>query len=91
MATLTDAEKVKIRNVIAKKAAKSDVPVSWVKGAINDAAQAVEHILDSVAFQTQVSSDIDTASSSYGVTFTNAEKKWISAIVMDLKYVRDIV
>lgn len=91
MATLTDAEKVEIRKVIAKKATESDVPVAWVKGAINAAAQAVEDILSSGAFQTQVSDDIDTASAPYSVSFTNVEKKWISAVVMDLKYVRDIV
>lgn len=91
MATLTNTEKVKIRKAIARKAAESDVPVAWVKGAINDAAQVVEDILASGAFQTQVSNAIDTASAPYSVTFTNAEKKWIGAVVMDLKYVRDIV
>ncbi len=91
MATLTTDEKVKIRRAVARKAANIGVPVSWVKGAVNDSAQAVEDILASAAFQTQVSDDIDTASTPYGVTFTNSEKKWIAALVMEINYVKDIL
>lgn len=91
MATLTDEEKVKIRRAAARKAANADIPIAWVKGAINDSAQAVEDILASTAFRTQVSTDIDAASSPYGVTFTVQEKNWIAALVMEVKYSRDII
>ena len=91
MATLTDEEKVKVRRVVARKAAEVDVPVSWVKSAVNDSAQAVEDILASAAFKTQVSNDIDTASTPYSVAFTNEEKKWIAALVMEVNYVKDVL
>lgn len=89
MATLTDQEKTKIRQTVARKAAEHDVPIGWVKGAINDAAQAVEdHLVDQAS---AISTEIDTATSPYGITFTNQEKKWIVALVMEMKYTRDII
>lgn len=91
MAVLTDDEKVKIRREIARIAAENSIPVSWVKGAIHDAAQVFEDILASAAFKTQVSDDMDTATSPYGITFTNQQKKWIGAMVMYVNYVRDLV
>jgi hypothetical protein len=89
MATLTDEEKRKIRNAAERKANANSVSISWVKGAVNDAAQAIEDAISAAAFQTQVSSDIDTATSSYGVTFTNQEKKWLFAFVCEHKFRRD--
>lgn len=89
MAILTTAEKTKIRQGIARKAAANDVPVSWVKGAANDAAQAVEDLLVSSA--TTISNVIDAATSSYGITFTAQEKKWIVALTVLAKHNRDIV
>jgi hypothetical protein len=89
MATLTDAEKALIRRRIAKLARENDVPITWIKAAINDAAQAVEDILDSAAFKSQTSTAMDTATQSYGITFTNTEKKWIGAYVMFTRYDKD--
>ena len=91
MATLTTEELVKIRRAAARKAARADVPISWVKGALNDSAQAVENVLSSVALQSQISSSIDAASSPYGITFTAQEKRWIAAMVMEVKFTRDVV
>jgi hypothetical protein len=91
MATLTEDERLAIRKRAAEKAQEFDVPIRWVKAALNDSAQAVEDVLSSVAVQTAVSDDIDTASGAYGVTFTAQEKRWIAALVMATKYTRDIV
>lgn len=87
MATLTDAEKAQIRNAVARKATQEGVPIHWVKGAINDAAQAVEDLLVSSA--PAISNTIDDASQPYGVTFTADEKKWIVAWAVFMKYQRD--
>ena len=74
MATLTDAEKVKIRNATERKANANGIPIRWSKAALNDAAQAVEDLLVSSA--ATISSTIDTATvGPYGVTYTAAEKK----------------
>jgi len=90
MATLTTEERALIRRRIAKKAIEQDVDIAWVKGAVNDAAQAIEDILTSATLQTQVSGAIDAAASPYGVTFTAQEKRWIVALVMSAKCNRDI-
>lgn len=90
MATLTDAEKVKIRNAIARKAATADIPIRWGKAAINAAAQAVEDLLVSSAVT--ISNAIDAATvGPYGITFTAAEKKWIVAWALSAKFDRDKV
>lgn len=89
MATLTNDEKRKIRNAVERKANENDIPISWVKGAINEAAQAIEDAISDPAFQISVSDDIDTATSAYSITFTNQEKKWLFAFVCDLKFRRD--
>lgn len=89
MAVLTNEEKAKIRNAVEKIANQNGVSIDYVKGAINDSAQAIEDAL--VSMKTAVSSDIDNASSTYGVTFTNQQKRWIAAKVMELCFVRDWV
>lgn len=89
MATLTDKEKVKIRNAAARKASEADVPIRWVKGALNDAAQAVEDLI--VASAVPINNAINTASAPYGITFTATEKKWIVALTVLMKYNRDMV
>ena len=91
MAILTDDEKRIIRNAAERKANQADIPIHWVKAAIGDSAQAVEDILDSVAFKTSVSNAIDAAADVYGITFTNTEKTWLAALVMEVKYTRDIL
>lgn len=89
MATLTTEEKTKIRNAAARKAVEADVPVRWVKGALNDAAQAVEDLI--IASAIPISNAINAASQPYGITFTAAEKKWIVALTVLMKHNRDMV
>ena len=91
MATLTQAEKVILRRVTARKAGEAGVPVRWVKACLHDAGQAIENILDSTAFKAQVSDAIDSAASPYGVSFTNTEKRWLVAFIMELKRTRDLL
>lgn len=88
MATLTTEEKVKIRNAAARKANEAGVPIRWVKGALNDAAQAVEDLI--VASAIPISNAINTASAPYGITFTATEKRWIVALTVLMKHNRDI-
>lgn len=88
MAILTDEEKTKIRNAAARKADEIGVPIRWVKGALNDVAQAVEDLLVNNA--TAISNAIDAASEPYGITFTAAEKKWIVALTVLMKHNRDM-
>ena len=90
MATLTDTEKTTLRRAAARKAAATGTSVHWIKACIQDAGQAIEDILSGASFQNTVSSAIDAASTPYGVTFTVSEKKWLLALVMKLKYERDI-
>jgi hypothetical protein len=88
MATLTDREKTMIRNRAEQKATEAGVPIRWVKGALNDSAQAVEDLIVSSA--TAISNTIDAASQPYGITFTATEKKWIVALTVLMKHNRDI-
>lgn len=88
MATLTDEEKTKIRNAAARKADKAGVPIRWVKGALNDAAQAVEDLINNSSIA--ISNVINAASEPYGITFTAAEKKWIVALTVLMKHNRDM-
>lgn len=85
MTTLTTPELRGIRNAIERKA----VSVRWTKAAIHDAAQAVEDRLASSA--SVISSDIDAATSSHGLTLTVQEKKLLVAMVLRAKYGRDIL
>lgn len=87
MAILTDEEKKKIRNGVERIADREGVSVHWVKGAINDAAQAVEDFL--VDNASTMSTEINTASQPYGVTFNADEKKWIVALTALMKHNRD--
>jgi hypothetical protein len=105
MATLTNAEKRKIRNAVERKANKTDIPITWIKAAVHDAAQVIEDALSGddpilraecaptvgTGFDGITSSRIDTATTPHGVTFTNQEKKWLAAVVMEVKYTRDIL
>lgn len=87
MAALTDVEKRIIRNFLERKATDTQVPVSWVKAAVNDGAQAIEDLI--VANAGAISSAIDAATTPHGVTFTAAEKKALVAKTLELKFVRD--
>jgi hypothetical protein len=87
LTTLTIDEKRKIRNAAERKANSVGVAIHWNKTDINDAVQAIEDILDSPAFKTQVSDAIDAAAAT---TFTASEKKWLGGLVMWLKYGRDL-
>lgn len=89
MAALTETERVKVRRGIEKWANDNGVPVSWVKAAVNDSAQAVEDAIQ--AIKADVANDIDAASQPHGVTFTAAQKKVIAAWVLRLNYVRDTI
>ena len=91
MGTLTEQEKQKIRNAAERKANELSVPIHWVKAAIGDSAQAVEDIIDSTSFKTAISDGIDTAAAVHSVTFTANEKKWIAALVMEVRYTRDVI
>lgn len=89
MATLTAEERQRIRNACEAKASAAGVPITWVKGGLNDAAQAVETVLSSTALSNQISTAIDNATAAYGITFTANQKKWIVSLVLQAKYVRD--
>lgn len=88
MATLTDVEKLKIRRAAARKAVELGVPVVWVKAEMAGAAQAVEDVLDSAALQTSINSAIEGAAPGL---FSVAQKRWLVALVMEVKYTRDII
>lgn len=103
MALLTESQYRRIRNRAEQKAHDSGVPVRWVKGAIHDAAQAIVDALDGtvpltrsevpagggIGFQVVMSARIDAATASHGVSFTNAEKKWLFAFTVEQIYERD--
>jgi len=87
MATLTTAEKDAVMKALARYARANDLPVTWVKDAVRDAAQAIEDEL--TAAQATISAAVDTATSPHGITFTGAQKKIIGAWVFNAKYGRD--
>ena len=103
MATLTTEEKNAIVKRAGVKSAAAGVSIRWVKQAIYDSAQAIEDAVSGdinltrtevpagpgIGFNIVVSGRIDTAASPYGITFTNAEKKWLFAYVMEQTYTRD--
>ncbi len=89
MTALTSTEQVVFRNASERKANQTGLPVRWVKACLRDVAQAMEDVLDAPSFKTAISNAIDTASAPYSVIFTNAEKQWLFAFVMGLKYDRD--
>ena len=103
MATLTISELRKIRNRAEAKANTTGIPIRWVKAAIHDTVQAIEDAIDGTinitrlevpggageGFNIIVSARIDAAAIPYGLTFTNAEKKWLFAFVVEQKYERD--
>jgi len=67
------------------------VPVRWVKDCLHGVGQGIENILDGASFKTAVSNVIDSAAAPYGVTFTINEKRWLLALVMELKHTRDLL
>lgn len=103
MANLTVEERTKLRNFMERKALELEVPVTWVKAALNDAAQAFEDVLDGDApitadeitatsgnFPSIVSQRINAATQPHGgLTLTGAQKKALGAKVFELKYIRD--
>jgi hypothetical protein len=89
MTTLTSADLRLIRNWAERKANANDIPIDWVKGAINDAAQAIENEISDPAFRSQISTAINTSTGPYGMTFSPQEKEWLFAFVCELVYRRD--
>ena len=87
MATLTAEERQKIRRALERYANENDLPIDYVKGAVNDAAQAIEDQLTNV--QASISAAVDAATAPYGISFTAAQKKIIGAYVFAAKYERD--
>jgi hypothetical protein len=85
MATLTSDELTEVRRILAQKQGDG---VNWTKAQINAAAQAVEDLLVTTSFQNAVSSAINTATSP--LVMTAAQKKYLFAVVVYRKYVRDI-
>lgn len=83
MAVLTNQEKARIRNALERKFPNA----TWPKGAVNDAAQVIEDFLTSN--QAAISTSVNTATSTYGVTFTAAQKKVLGAAAFYEKYLRD--
>lgn len=86
MAVLSIPDKVKVRNFLERKAAELQVPVSWIKQVVNDAAQAIEDRLSSPATKTALSNDIDAATQPLGVTLTATQKKHLVAMVFSIKF-----
>jgi hypothetical protein len=86
MTTLTDAEKIKIRNALERKARELGIPVRWTKPHIHNVLQAIEDVFDSPTFKTAVSNAIDNASP---LSFSATEKTWIAAQVFEAKFLRD--
>jgi hypothetical protein len=103
MATLTDAEKIKIIRRAHEKAHAAGVPVRWVKAALLDVVQTIQDAVDGTiniqkaecaagtgtGFNVIVSDRIDVTATTHGLTFTTAEKKWLFAFTMELTYERD--
>lgn len=87
MATLTTEERRQIRNYMERYANANNIPIAWVKAAVNDSAQAFEDWL--VANQASASAAVQAAASPHGITWTNAQLKQLGAKVFDLKYGRD--
>jgi len=85
MATLTNQEKARIRNILESKFPN----VTWPKGAVNDAAQVIEDFLTNN--QAAISTAVNTATAPYSVTFTAGQKKVLGAAVFYLKYLKDII
>ena len=87
MATLTAIQKQQVRNWMEQKALLSNVPVTWVKAAVDAAAQAVEDLLVSNA--TAISNAINAASTPHGVTFTVTQKRMLVALVFQARFLAD--
>ena len=85
MATITSQEKAHIRNLLERKFPN----VTWPKGAVNDAAQVIETFLSDN--QAAISTAVNTATATYSVTFTAAQKKVLGAAVFYEKYLRDLI
>lgn len=102
MATLTDTERAHLRNFMERWAAANAVPITWVKGAVNAAAQAVEDLLDGTVLLQRgeiaptgtglpavTSARIDAATAPFSVTFGATAKRALAAKVFELKFIRD--
>jgi hypothetical protein len=87
MAVLTATEKAAIRNFAEAKALEAGVAIAYSKPAINAGAQAVEDYLVSKA--AEIGAAIDAATQPLGVTFTAGQKKFLVAIVLYVKFLRD--
>jgi hypothetical protein len=86
---LTPDERTQLRHFMERKAVNLAIPVSWVKSAVHDAAQAVADVLESAAFKTAISSAIDAATVPHNVTFTAVQKKALAAKVFEITFIRD--
>jgi hypothetical protein len=95
MASLTNNEKAQVRRFLAKKSA-----VTWLKAAINAAAQVIQDLEDGtyVIQQSDIdpggttltqlgSTKIDAATAP--VVFTNQQKKWLRAKILELNFIKD--
>lgn len=100
---LTLEEKQKIVKRAYQKAKTLDIPVRWVKDTLHEIAETIQDAVDGtvkltrievpggagVGFNVLVSDRIDVVATTHGLTFSNAEKKWLFAFVMELTFERD--
>jgi hypothetical protein len=84
---LTANQKQRARNWMERKAKEAGLPVSWVKGAVNDALDAIDGLMTSNAGA--ISTAINGASQPHGITFTAAQKKILFALWAEAKFDTD--
>lgn len=99
---LTAKQLFNLQREAESKSYATNSAIRWTKAALNAAVQAISDTLDGdVLLQRSevspsgtglpliVSARIDAATSPFGLTLTNAEKKWLAAFVYYEIYVRD--
>jgi hypothetical protein len=83
----TAEEHVQLRNIAEREATTRSIPVRWLKAQIKDIFDDLDTWLESE--KPTISSIIDTAAPA--LSLTNAEKKWLFAVYMQIKFPKELL
>lgn len=89
MATLTTSELDELRSIINRMMIENGLTRKESRDCLNAAGQAVEDRFENA--RTTISNDINTASASYGISYTAQEKKIIVKSWIRQKFGREVI
>lgn len=89
MAVLTDQEKDQLRQIVHRMRIENGLTGKEARACLNDVVQAIEDAFET--WKPSASTAVDNASSPYGVSYTNQDKKIIFKAWLGQRFGREVI